>query len=49
MASVFEATAGLAIGYTTGSSVTQATDKSTGVTINAAAGAITLNLTIIKL
>jgi len=43
MASVFEATAGLAIGYTTGSSVTQATDKSTGVTINAAAGAITLN------
>ena len=42
MASVFEATAGLAIGYTTGSSVTQATNKATGVTINAAAGAITL-------
>lgn len=43
MASVFEATAGLAIGYTTGSSVTQATSKATGVTINAAAGAITMN------
>ena len=43
MASVFEATAGLAIGYTSGSSVTQATSKATGVTINAASGAITLN------
>ena len=42
MASVFEATAGLAIGYTSGSSVTQATNKATGVTINAAAGAITM-------
>ena len=36
MASVFEATAGLAIGYTTGDSVTQATSKSTGVTLNSA-------------
>ena len=43
MASVFEATAGLAIGYTSGSSVTQATSKSTGVTINAASGAITMD------
>ena len=43
MASVFEATAGLAIGYTSGSSVTQDTNKATGVTINAAAGAITMN------
>ena len=43
MASIFEATAGKLIGPTTGSSVTQATNKATGVTINAAAGAITMN------
>ena len=43
MASLFEATAGLAIGYTTGDSVTQATSKSTGVTLNSAAGAITMD------
>ena len=41
MASVFEATAGKAIGYVSGSAVTQETSKSTGVTINASAGAIT--------
>lgn len=36
MASVFEATAGKSIGYTTGlgGAVTQATSKSTGVTLN---------------
>ena len=43
MASVFETTAGLSIGYTTGSAVTQATNKATGVTINSAAGQITMN------
>ena len=41
MASLFEVTAGKAIGYVSGSAVTQGTNKSTGVTINAAAGAIT--------
>lgn len=43
MASVFEATAGKLIGPTTGGTVTQLTDKSTGVTLNAASGQITLN------
>ena len=43
MASIFEATAGKLIGPTVGTSVTQATSKSTGVTANAAAGVITLN------
>ena len=43
MASLFEVTAGKAIGYVSGSAVTQGTNKSTGVTINAAAGAITMH------
>ena len=43
MASVFEATAGKAIGYTSGlgGAVTQATSKSTGVTLNKPCGPIT--------
>ncbi len=41
MASIFEATAGKLIGPTTGGTVTQATSKSTGVTLNAASGQIT--------
>jgi len=43
MATRFEAIAGSAIGYTTGSgaSVTQETDKTTAVTINAPCGLIT--------
>ena len=43
MASVFEATAGKAIGYTEGlgGAVTQATSKATGVTLNKPAGEIT--------
>ena len=45
MASVFEATAGKAIGYTSGlgGAVTQATSKSTGVTLNKACGSITMH------
>ena len=45
MASVFETTAGSAIGYVSGNggAVTQATSKSTGVTLNKACGAITMN------
>jgi hypothetical protein len=43
MASQFEAVAGKALGYTTGGAVTQATNKGTGVTLNAAAGQITMN------
>ena len=41
MASLFEIGAGKALGYTTGGAVPQATDKSTGVTLNQAAGQIT--------
>ena len=41
MASSFEISAGKAPGYTTGGAVTQDTDKSTGVTLNQAAGQIT--------
>ena len=43
MASIFEAVAGKAIGYTEGlgDAVTQETSKATGVTINAPCGAIT--------
>jgi hypothetical protein len=41
MPSLFEVTAGSAVGYTSGAAVTQGTNKSTGVTINSAAGAIT--------
>ena len=43
MASSFEVSAGKAIGYVSGGAVTQATDKSTGVTLNKACGAITMN------
>lgn len=43
MASLFEIGAGKALGYTTGGAVTQGTDKSTGVTLNHAAGAITMH------
>lgn len=41
MASSFEVSAGKAIGYVSGGAVTQATDKSTGVTLNQASGQIT--------
>lgn len=41
MASFFETSAGLAIGYTSGGAVTQLTGKSAGVTVNAPSGAIT--------
>ena len=41
MASIFEATAGKLIGPTTGGTVTQATSKATGVTLNKASGQIT--------
>ena len=43
MASKFEATAGKLIGPTTGGTVTQSTNKTTGVTLNAASGQITMN------
>jgi len=43
MASQFEATAGKLIGPTSGGTVTQATDKSTGVTLNTASGQITMD------
>ena len=43
MASIFEATAGNLVGPTTGGTVTQATSKATGVTLNAASGVITMN------
>lgn len=45
MASLFEVTAGSAIGYVsgTGGAVTQATSKSTGVTLNKPAGSITMS------
>lgn len=43
MASLFEVTAGAAIGYVSGGAVTQATSKSTGVTLNTASGQITMN------
>ena len=41
--SQFETSAGKLIGPTTGGTVTQATSKATGVTINAASGQITMN------
>ena len=41
MASLFEVTAGKAIGYVKGGAVTQTTDKSTGVTLNQPCGQIT--------
>ena len=43
MASIFEATAGNLVGPTTGGTVTQSTNKSTAVTLNAESGQITLN------
>lgn len=43
MASKFEATAGSLIGATSGGTVTQLTDKSTAVTLNAESGQITLS------
>ena len=43
MASIFEATAGSLIGPTTGGTVIQSTNKTTGVTLNAASGQITMN------
>jgi len=41
MASQFEVSAGKAIGYVSGGAVTQATSKSTGVTLNQPCGQIT--------
>ena len=43
MPSIFEATAGKLIGPTNGGSVTQATNKSTAVTLNTESGVITTN------
>ena len=43
MASIFEATAGNLVGPTGGGTVTQSTNKSTAVTLNAESGQITLN------
>ena len=43
MASIFEATAGKLVGPAIGTTVTQATNKGTGVTANAASGQITMN------
>ena len=43
MTSVFEAVGGNAIGYVSGGAVTQATNKSTAVTLNTQGGQITMN------
>ena len=43
MPSLFEVTAGKLTGPTTGGTVTQATNKSTGVTLNTESGQITMN------
>ena len=43
MTSVFEAVGGKAIGYVSGGAVTQATNKSTAVTLNQQGGQITMN------
>ena len=43
MSSLFDVTAGSLIGPTTGGTVTQATNKSTGVTLNTQSGQITMN------
>ena len=43
MSSLFDVTAGSLIGPTTGGTVTQASNKSTGVTLNAESGQITMN------
>ena len=43
MPSLFEVTAGKLTGPTNGGSVTQATNKTTGVTLNSESGVITMN------
>ena len=43
MSSLFDVTAGSLIGPTTGGTVTQSTNKSTGVTLNTESGQITMN------
>ena len=43
MPSLFEVTAGSLVGPTTGGTVTQATNKATGVTLNTESGQITMN------
>ena len=43
MPSLFDVTAGSLVGPTAGGTVTQATSKSTGVTLNAESGQITMN------
>ena len=43
MPSTFEISAGKLAGPTTGGTVTQATNKSTGVTLNTESGQITMN------
>ena len=43
MPSLFDVTAGKAVGPTTGGTVTQATNKTTGVTLNTESGQITMN------
>ena len=43
MPSLFDVTAGSLVGPTTGGTVTQATNKSTGVTLNTESGQITMN------
>ena len=43
MPSLFEVTAGSLVGPTTGGTVTQASSKSTGVTLNTESGQITMN------
>ena len=43
MPSLFEVTAGKAVGPTTGGTVTQSTNKSTAVTLNTESGQITMN------
>ena len=43
MASLFEVTAGSLVGPTGGGTVTQATNKGTGVTLNTESGQITMN------
>ena len=43
MTSVFEAVGGKAIGYVSGGAVTQATNKSTAVTLNTQGGQLTMN------
>jgi len=43
MSSLFDVTAGSLIGPTTGGTVTQATNKGTGVTLNTESGQITMN------